>query len=207
MYSSNHFKWNSDLKKIEQLYGELKYIMKKRKFEIGTSFSQINNYIYFDTIAMPEQSDKQIILLQVFAKKNFSFGKWNFNNKVFYQYVSDISVIKVPELISIHSLYFEDHLFKKALLVQIGTDVFFNTAYYADAYMPATGQFYLQNEKKVGDYPYVDVFINLKINKARIFFKMEHINSGLLGNVYYMVPHYPMPDRAFKFGISWMFYD
>jgi len=206
-YSSNHFKWNNNLNKIELLYGELKYIMKKRKFEVGTSFSQINNYIYFDTIATPKQSDKQLAYFQVFVIKDFSFGKWNFNNKIIYQYVPDISVIRVPEIVSIHSLYFENHFFKNALLAQIGTDVFFNTSYYADAYMPATGQFYMQNDKKVGDYPYVDVFINLKIKKARIFFKMEHVNSGLLGNAYYMVPHYPMPDRAFKFGISWMFYD
>lgn len=207
IYSSNHFSWKNDFDKTDLIYGKLKYVLGKRGFEVGASLSQINNYIYFDTIAMPKQSDKQLAYFQVFVIKDFSFGKWNFNNKIIYQYASDIDVIRVPELITIHSLYFEDHLFKKALFAQIGADISFNTAYYADAYMPATGQFYLQNDKKVGDYPYVDVFVNFKIKRARVFFKMEHINSGLLGNTYYMIPHYPMPDRAFKFGISWMFYD
>ena len=218
IYSSNHFIWENDFDKTNLIYGKLKYNIEKRGFAIGSSFSQIKNYIYFDTFAIPQQHPNVINVFSAFIVKDFRWSKWHFNNRIVYQYVWGDSpgnspdglkrvVIRVPEIISKHSFYFEDYLFKKALFAQIGTDIFFNSAYYADAYMPATGQFFLQNEKKIGNYPYVDVFVNFKINRARIFFKVEHNNSGLLGNVYYMVPHYPMPDRAFKIGISWMFYD
>ncbi|MFA5781089.1 MAG: putative porin, partial [Bacteroidales bacterium] len=67
--------------------------------------------------------------------------------------------------------------------------------------------FYLQNDFKSDNYPFFDFFVNLKIKRARIYLKFDHVNSGLMGYNYYMIPHYPMSDRAFKFGISWMFYD
>jgi hypothetical protein len=85
--------------------------------------------------------------------------------------------------------------------------VFYTSAYYANAYMPATGQFYIQTEKKYGDYPFIDFFINAQIKTVRIFIKVDHLNSGLMGNYYMLTPHYPMSDRAFKFGISWRFFD
>jgi outer membrane receptor protein involved in Fe transport len=71
--------------------------------------------------------------------------------------------------------------------------------------MPATGQFYLQDEKEIGNYAYVDVFANFRIKTFRLFLKLEHLNAGFTERVYYTVPHYPMPGRTFKFGISWQF--
>jgi len=71
--------------------------------------------------------------------------------------------------------------------------------------MPALRQFYLQNEKKTGNYIYADFFINCKIQRVRFFVKYQHFNAGLMGYNYYMIPHYPMQDAAFKFGMSWIF--
>ncbi|HCT71855.1 MAG TPA: hypothetical protein DF409_13585 [Bacteroidales bacterium] len=36
---------------------------------------------------------------------------------------------------------------------------------------------------------------------------MKHLNSGLSGYNYIMVPSYPMPDRGLRFGVSWNFFD
>ena len=88
----------------------------------------------------------------------------------------------------------------------MGLDVSFFTSYYANAYMPALGLYYLQNEKKIGNYPFIDFFFNMKIKRARIFFKTEHVNSGFMG-AYYLAPHIPAPDRCIKLGINWAFYD
>ena len=91
---------------------------------------------------------------------------------------------------------------------RIGLSCRFNTLYYADAYMPATGQFYFQNTKEIGNYPVLDFFVSAKIKTARLFFKIEHLNDGLLAQRdAYELPHYPLPGRAFQFGISWRFFD
>jgi len=85
--------------------------------------------------------------------------------------------------------------------------VAFNTKYYADGYMPATSQFYIQNEKQTGNYPYIDLFLNIKIKRANIFVKLQHATAGLLDKTYYSIPHYPLQGRAIKFGVCWKFYD
>ncbi|MCX6297094.1 MAG: hypothetical protein NTX97_13740 [Bacteroidetes bacterium] len=129
------------------------------------------------------------------------------NNSIQYQHVPDSTVIRVPEFILNHSLYYENDLLNNAMSIQIGVSVFLVSNYYADSYMPATAQFYIQDDKKYGNYPFIDFFINAKIKSVRIFFKIDHLNSGWMGNGYVQTPHYPLNDRAFKIGISWRFYD
>ncbi len=73
--------------------------------------------------------------------------------------------------------------------------------------MPATSQFYLQDNKKYGNYLLLDFFINLKVKDVRLFFKVEHLNDGLMDVNYIQTPNYPNSGRAFKFGVSWTFYD
>jgi hypothetical protein len=116
-------------------------------------------------------------------------------------------VIRLPQFVTNHSLYYEDKWFSKVMDIQVGIDVSFYTLYYADAYMPALGLYYLQNGKEIGNYPFVDFFFNMKVKHANIFFKSEHVNSGLMGAIYYLAPHIPAPDRSIKVGIRWMFYD
>jgi len=105
------------------------------------------------------------------------------------------------------SYMFTTPMFKKALLAQIGIDLLYNTPYFADSYNPALGAFVLQNEYKAGNYLDAAVFINLKVQRMRIFFKLSNFLSGLIGYNYFTVPHYPMQDRLFRLGISWRFHD
>jgi len=80
-----------------------------------------------------------------------------------------------------------------------------SVSYIPLAWMPATREFYNQNEYKSVNYPYIDVFLNVRIKRARLFIKMDHVNSGLMGFNYFMIPNYSYVDRAFRFGVSWKF--
>ena len=154
---------------------------------------------------MPKQDTSVLKATNITIGKSFQFGKWVFNNRVVYQKTE--AIIHTPQLISYQSLYYETAILKTTLYMQLGIDLRYNSSYYADAYMPAIGQFFLQNTIKTGNYPAADVFVNLKIKSARIFFKFENINRSLLANDYYLVPHYPIPGMSFKFGVSWRFFD
>ena len=156
---------------------------------------------------MPEQDSNLVNIISGVLVKDFKWNKVGLRNTLVYQKTDDSTALHMPSFLSYHALYYENWIFKKAFLLQIGVDVFFNTAYYSDDYMPSSGLFYLQSSKKVGNYPYLNVFMNFKVKQARVFFKFTHINQGYMGNTYYSVPHYPMADRSFKIGISWLFYD
>ncbi len=206
-YSSNNFRWNNNFEKIQTTRISINFLMRKYNLAVGTDINEYTNVLYFDTYAMANQYKGSIQVISAYLKKDFVFYNWHLNNNIHYQYVPDSMVIRLPQFVLEHALYYENNLFKGAMRMQIGASIFYNSAYYANTYMPATGEFYLQNNKKYGDYPFIDFFINAQIKTVRIFIKIDHLNSGLMGNNYMITPHYPMNDRAFKFGVSWRFYD
>ncbi|MCK4663887.1 MAG: putative porin [Bacteroidales bacterium] len=212
-FSSNHFKWNNNFNNTPRNETIIKLLYERPLWDIklGINLASIDNYVFFSRDAIPTLNDSTINILSGYINKNFHAGNFHFINKIIYQYSDNKSNIDLPEIVIYNSTYFNrDIKFKLTgglIKFQIGFDVFYNTEYYAPAYMPATGQFYVQNEKLIGDYPFVDVFINLKIKRARLFFKMEHINEGILEKEYFTSLHYPVNERAFKFGVSWGFYD
>lgn len=206
-YSSNYFRWNNNFSKIQALKVSGSFTMKKYNFVIGGSIAQYSNFTYFNEKSEASQFNGVIPLYTAFLKKDFELYNWHLNNTVTYQHVSDSSVIRIPALITENSLYYEHTVFKEAAIVQIGLSVFYNSAYYANEYMPAISQFYLQSKKKYGNYPFVDFFINAKIKMVKLFFKIDHLNYGLSEGNYMLTPHYPLNGRSFKFGLSWKFYD
>jgi len=51
--------------------------------------------------------------------------------------------------------------------------------------------------------------LTAKIKRVRIFGKLQHVNQNLFKawQGYFAAIDYPMPDRIFKVGVSWYFYD
>ena len=89
----------------------------------------------------------------------------------------------------------------------MGVDCRYNTAYYANAYMPTTGQFHLQNTTLVGNYPLMNVYLNLHLKQFRFFVMYYNLSQTFMTPTYYSVPHYPLNPGMIKCGLSWNFYD
>ncbi|MBI2270432.1 MAG: putative porin [Bacteroidetes bacterium] len=203
---SNNYKWTNHFGNVSYMNAQILYKIGKYDLELGAIAHQYTNYVYFDGYNVGQESDA-VQGFSGYINKTFHIRHFVFRNKITYQNIPDSSVIKLPQWVTEHSLYYENTLFKNALRFQLGVDVFYNSAYFANAWSPALGQFYLQSQKKIGNYPYVDVFLNLKISRARFFVKYENANGVLMEQTYYYVPHYPMPDFALKFGVIWRFFD
>ena len=105
-------------------------------------------------------------VFSAYLRKLIHLGNWSFDLRGVYQNASN-SALRVPEFAGDVSIYYTKDLFKKAAILQPGVDVFYNTSYFGYAYMPAIKSFYLQDEKKVGNYFYTDIFLNLQIKRAR----------------------------------------
>lgn len=204
-YSSNHFEWNNAFGQQTTL--SVKALYDYRSFKAGLNLYNLNDYVYLGPEALPLKEEGSVSVSQVWASTGFKIR--HFETQLFgvMQNSSKPEVISLPSLTGKLSVYYSLALFKRALHMQTGASVLFNTSYYADAYMPALRAFYVQNEVKTGNYPYIDAFINVRVKRARMFLMMKHLNSGLMGYDYMMVPGYPMPDRGLRFGISWVFYD
>ena len=182
--------------------------------------SSIQDYLFFDDVSTaaqklaqtqivsPSQYAGTIKYLSLKMNKEFQFGKFALDNTVLYQKVDqNQSVLNVPEVVTRNSIYFTDFFFKKALYLQTGIVFNYFTNYYANDYNPVIGEFFVQRDKQIGNFPNLDFFVNAKIQRTRIFFKVEHFNSSLTGNNFYSAPNNPYRDMTIRFGLTWNFFE
>lgn len=215
LYKSDYinYNWNNidsfDNVNTKQLVFNLK---SSKIADIAFDYTSIDNYTFFSRLSenegvKPFQSSEQINYFKVKLSKEIKYGKFALDNTIMYQNVlNGDKVFNVPSLISRNTLYYSNHFFKKALYLQTGITLNYFTDYNMDSYDPLLAEFYTQNDTKVGDFPRLDFFVNAKIRQTRIFFKIEHFNSGFTGYDYFSAPNYPYRDFAIRFGLVWNFF-
>ncbi|NUY81851.1 putative porin [Flavobacterium sp. MAH-1] len=176
--------------------------------------SSFKDMLYFadtaadDTVILaPQQHSGSINYLSVKVGRDLKLWKFGLDNTVLYQQVDQESdIVNVPKFVTRNTLYFQDYYFKKALFIQTGVTFNYFTKYYANDYNPVIGEFYVQNQKEIGDFPMFDFFLDMKIRTARIYFKCEHFNSAWTGNNFLTAPNYPYRDFMIRIGMEWNFF-
>lgn len=206
---SDNFVWLLNLRKEQTnvLSASLKW---SGNNGLTVSNYTINNFTYFDSLVTPTQHGEVLNYTRIDLRQDFTF--WDIihlDNRIYYQILDakGKEVLPIPELLTRNTLYVEFALFKKALKCVVGGEVKYFSNYNSPSYVPAIGDFVVRNERTIGNYPLIDVFANVKIRKATVFLKYEHVNQGLQSYTYYAAPHYPFPDRIFRVGISWRFFN
>ena len=205
---SNHYAWSNNFSPTDKQEAEIKINTTDNRFDVGIVYQSVKNLIYFNELAVPEQTPIAIQTISAFIHKDLLlFKHLGISAKYNYQSSSYQSIISIPNHIVNGGLYFQGNLFKNALQIQIGFNAQYYSEFYGKAYSTAINQYYLQTEKKVGNYPFVDFFLNARIKPVRIFVKLDHINQGFSGNNYILTPNYLQNNRALKFGVNWLFFD
>lgn len=205
-FYSNHFEWQNNFSNINEvrLGGSIR--SQEFKVNVGANYALIGNYIYNNEQAMPTQASGELMILSAYANKDFDSRHWLVRTQLLAQKASNEDYIHLPVAAAFVSVNYRTVL-SKVMYTQLGFDTRYNTSFYADAYQPGTARFYLQNQQKIGNYPYVDLHVNLKLKRTRFFFKMMNVGSGLLGDNYFTAPDYPYYRRTFRIGLAWSFYD
>jgi hypothetical protein len=211
LWGGNNFEWDNVLKKEFRIDVGTKISYPALRAEIKAQYAIIDNYTDFNTSAMPSQHGGGLSVAALTARKEFRAWKFHLATDLLIQKSSNSSVLDLP-LVTVRSAGFFEHLFRfkqtnGKLNTQIGADVTYHTQYYPYSYMPATGRFYRQDQVKTGNYPFINVFLNLKLQRTRIFIMFDHVNSGLMGYNYFMIPSYPQNIRMLRYGIGWTFYN
>ena len=227
-FHSKHYWWDNDLSMITRTKLEGKLSIDRWRTQLQAGVENITNYTYLDNTSVGYTSSNDTGTktykndvavrqnagnIQVFSAKlrqDFKLGILHLDNEVVYQKSSNSTILPLPDLVLYHNLYIRAGLAKKVLTVELGADVRYFTQYYAPDYAPAIGQFYLQNPEtryKLGGYPLVNGYLNIHLKRTRIFVMMYNLVQGTGERSYIFAPHYPLNPRAFKFGISWNFFD
>lgn len=215
LYQSNYidYNWSNNFK--NEKLNQFKITADTKWIDLSFNYKIVNDHLYFEnenndiTIlkVKPKQFENTINYVSFQVKKEIKYGKFALDNTVLYQNVDQASnVINVPQIVTRNTLYFTDNIFKKAMQIQTGITLNYFTEYYANDYNPLLGEFYVQDQTKIGGFPMLDFFINARVRQTRIFLKAEHFNSAFTGYNYYSAPNYPYRDFMVRFGLVWNFF-
>lgn len=221
LYQSNYvaYNWYNSFK--NEKINNFEVEAQTQWFDASFQYTVLNDHLFFantnpvyneqgiaeQLLVKPYQYDQTINYMSVKATKDIKFWRMGFDTTLLYQKVDQANdILNVPELTTRNTLYYSDYYFKKALFIQTGVTLNYFTKYKANDYNPLLGEFYIQNQKEIGDFPMLDFFINAKIRTFRVFLKAEHFNSSFTGTKYYTAPNYPYRDFMVRFGVIWNFF-
>ncbi len=196
--------WQNNFKKVFENSLSASYTIPKLKTDVTVNYHLIDNYIYNDNLAQPQQLSNGLNIFQLSVNNQIDVGRFHLQNTVYFQQAT-ADVIRIPQIYSIHRLYMDLKLFK-VMKSHLGGAVRLNTPYRPDNFQPLTSQFFLQ-DTEVPFYPIVDVFFNFRIQQLRFFIIGENLLHFTTPDFHYNTYTYPIPDLQARFGFRWLFLD
>jgi len=209
-YYSNHWSWDRNFTRQTGQSLMMEWSFPDKQWAVTLKASIVSGYLYFNTDALPDQLHASFPVAEATLRKSFHAGPFHSRFDLTGQY-TPAEQLPLPALVAFNSTYLHHDLHFKStggmLELEYGWDFRYFTGYRGYAYRPATGIFYLQNERMLGYYPMVSLFAQVKIKRTRIFVQYNHLLGFLLKEDYFPALHYPYPEPYFKYGLYWHFYD
>lgn len=206
-HHSRYYWWDSEtvnLKKVQQFYAGGEVHLASTNTTIKAGVESVQNYVYFDRTGRPAQYGSNLQVITARLKQNFYYRGFGWENEAAYQMSSNEDVLPLPDISAYTNLYVQFKL-ARVLTMQIGADVHYYTSYHAPYYEPATQQFRVQDQVKIGNYPLINGYVNFHLKQARFFIMGYNLGSYFLDPEYFSLAHYPMNPFLLKMGISVVF--
>ena len=201
-YVSNHFMWDNDLAKTLRLRVSGEVSFPKTGTYIQAGFENIKNHVYFGNNCLPTQDTDNIQVISATIRQNIALSIFHLDLAGTYQFTSKPEVLPLPQF-SLYGNFYLLFPIAKVMHLQIGVDCNWYSAFKAPAYQPALMTQYNQDEIEIGNYPFMNVYANVKLKKARFYIMYSHFNQGLFGgNNYFSIPHYPLNPAMLQLGVS-----
>ena len=204
-YYSNHFRWDNDFHAMTSLSLDLH--AQYKTIQAGVKNTTINDFIYFSTEARPTQHNGILSVSEIYGATSQHLWRFQFEGFFCFNFVNNHTLYHLPTFQSRLKVSYAQPIFKKAATLHPSITLHYFTKYYADAYMPALRIFYLQNDIRIGNYPFIDAALTINVKQADLY--VMYSNMFLLtGNRdSFIAPHYPMRDSKIFIGINWRLFN
>jgi len=202
------YRWDKKFENIvsDEIDGSFHFGNKSTYFNPGLTVQSITGIIYFDSKTNPIQTNELLGIFRPKIETGAKWNKWNVMANVYWNKQTGPDVFRAPELIFQGNLSV-DLQYKKLLYTQLGLDLHYNSAYKAPAYQPVLQQYFIQNDLELPAFAQVDAYVNIRINRVRLFFKYANALQGLVGNNHYTAYLHPAMYRSFGYGVRWLLFD
>lgn len=209
------FKWDntdfsrtvSDRLNYETDFIPVPFIKKYLSFSRFAGFENIQNMVYYDTAGIARQTTEGVRILHAGVHLRASWNYLQWLTQIMYSYNMGEDVFRVPPLLINSQLFVQKKFFRDELDGQFGVDFHWKSAFYANAFMPSTQQFILNDRYLTDGFPVLDLFFNFKISKALLFVKVTNLLQDIAGKAYFNTPRYYAQPRSLELGINWLFFD
>lgn len=207
-FISDNYSWKNNFTKVftQHAFGQFTASYKGITLTPSGDFWNISNFIYFDEKGLPKQNPKNILMFRTGLGASYKRPRFLASTQVYYTLNDGNDVLRIPTWF-VNARVQYDFIYAKVLHIQTGLDIHYKSSYFADAYMPVTQQYHIQNVQAVEGALLADVYANMRVNRVRFFLKMSHANQGLFGPGYYVSPGFPQIQRGFCFGVDWLLFD
>jgi len=202
--SVNNFRWINLFEKQDIVH--FKAFWNYQKYNVSASYYYLNNFVYLSEELHPVQNENSGNLIQVSALIPFQHKNFGAIANLNLQYCTK-DVINVPIFAGKLSVFYVIELLKKRLKIQVGTDLMYNTTYYADAYLPVLRKFYYQTSQPIGNFIFMDANVTMSIDRINFFARIGNILPPLMKYRNFTTPDYPVNAYLLSLGITWRFFD
>lgn len=192
----------------QSLYGKLN--LERFNSDVEARIYNMENYVYVGTDFRPQQLPANISLFQIKLNNLLSYQKFHLRSTVEYQKVTqNADFLPLPDLIARASLYWQGKVFDNKAEVQIGFNANYFTEFESREFFPVINEFMLQRNhpefgiQKIGGFPMLDFFANMKVQRMQIFLRADHFNTFWGKNNYYSAPSIPFRDFKIQIGVKW----
>ncbi|WP_422359741.1 putative porin [Reichenbachiella sp.] len=210
-YFGNHYEWSNNFSDIlsNTISGSVFYAFPFVRLEPEVKISSIDNYVYFGTDSLPAQNSAVALVNKYSLKADFTVGKhFKFENRTIFNHVAGdgADAIRTPDWNYFGKWYYDNIVFNNYMEMQLGFNLRWQSAYYANAYDPITQQFYIQNDFEIPSFWTADLFFVMKAQKLSLWAKFKYLNQKKEEG-YFETPYYPGTRKMIDLGLRWHFYD
>lgn len=176
------------------------------KSSVFANYFRIDNYTYFDSQSLPQQSSSAVNISQIGGDATFSYGKFHLNPKVLFQSaIGNKDLLPMPNFVGRANMFYQTKAFKNAAEIQTGIKVYYFSKFASRDFSPILNEFILpsNNSYSIGGQPIADVYFNLKVKRMFFFIEAQHLNTTFMKNKSFTAPYYPLYDFRLNLGIVW----
>lgn len=210
-YYSNHYKWRNRWAYRQNTTAQLQWQIPKYQFKIFLQSSNIKNHLWLDQQRKWRINPKSIEVSGGGVEKTQTLGRHiSIRAAILYQNTND-TIIDIPKISASGTLLLSTPLHFKSTggvaNLNLGIDCWIYSKYYMPNYDPALNMFFMQRDKKLGNYPFIDIFASVHIKRMVLLVRLEHLTTLYTKSTYFNAYGYPVRPFNVQFGISWTFYD
>ncbi len=206
VHFSNTASWDLRNKLLPRTYlhmgGELR--LPWAALRLGMQNRLYRNYSYFDKDCRPSQSPL-VNILAGYIQEDFVWNGVNLSSRLAVQKSSEPLVLALPLLSVWGSVGYELDVVPNVMRIRLALACNYRTAYYADTYDVPLGIYHRQSSQLLGNYPFLDLLLNVKWKTANLFVMVGHLNDDWFSRNSFVGIGYPERERYYRFGFQWYF--